>query len=300
MMSSSHICLLSKASKTNSWLWHQRLSHLNFGTTNHLARHGLVRRLPKLKFEKDHMCFACAMVKNKNKPHKPKSEDINQEKHYLLHMDLYGPMRVASVNGKNVDHPTPEVIASIVEVVAPEPTHVISNDVEEDNHDLDVAHMNNDLIVGVEESPKTLKFIDDPLHEYLHENTTSQGSSSNIRQTHTLFESLGRWTKDHPIANMIDKVFLIKLKWIYKVKTDEFSGVLKNKARLVSQGFRQEEDIDFEESIAPVSRIEAIRIFIKNAAHKNMMIFQMDVKTEFLNGELKEEVYVSQPEGFVD
>ncbi|GKC73332.1 retrovirus-related pol polyprotein from transposon TNT 1-94 [Tanacetum coccineum] len=97
-----------------------------------------------------------------------------------------------------------------------------------------------------------------------------------------------------------DKVLLIKLKWIYKVKTYEFGGVLKNKARLVAQGFRQEEGIDFEESFAPVAKIEAIRMFIAKAAHKNMTIYQMDVKTAFLNGELKEEVYVSQPEGFVD
>ncbi|GJS45519.1 retrovirus-related pol polyprotein from transposon TNT 1-94 [Tanacetum coccineum] len=100
MMSSSPICLLSKASKTKSWLWHRRLSHMNFGAINHLARHGLVRGLPKLIFEKDHLCFACAMGKRKKKPHKPKSEDTNQEKLYLLHMDLCGPMRVASVNGK--------------------------------------------------------------------------------------------------------------------------------------------------------------------------------------------------------
>nr|GEX39143.1 putative ribonuclease H-like domain-containing protein [Tanacetum cinerariifolium] len=97
-----------------------------------------------------------------------------------------------------------------------------------------------------------------------------------------------------------DKVFLIKLKWINKVKKDEFDGVLKNKARLVAQGFRQEKGINFEESFASVARIEAIRIFVANAAHKNMTIFPMDVKTEFLNRELKEEVYVSQPEGFVD
>ncbi|GJW92876.1 retrovirus-related pol polyprotein from transposon TNT 1-94 [Tanacetum coccineum] len=100
MMASSPICLLSKASKTKSWLWHRRLSHLNFGAINHLARHGLVRGLPKLKFEKDHLCSACAMGKSKKKPHKPKSKDTNQEKLYLLHMDLCGPMRVASVNGK--------------------------------------------------------------------------------------------------------------------------------------------------------------------------------------------------------
>ncbi|GJX83304.1 retrovirus-related pol polyprotein from transposon TNT 1-94 [Tanacetum coccineum] len=182
---------------------------------------------------------------------------------------------------------------------------------------------------GFEESPKTLHFHDGPLHESLHEDSTSQGSSSNVRPIHTPFESLGRWTKDHLIANVIgdpsrsidamqeeiheferlqvwelvpcpDKVMLIKLKWIYKVKTDEFGGVLKNKARLVAQGFRQEEGINFEESFTPVTRIEAIRIFVANAANKNMTIFQMDVKTAFLNGELKEEVYVSQPEGFVD
>ncbi|GJR03604.1 retrovirus-related pol polyprotein from transposon TNT 1-94 [Tanacetum coccineum] len=100
IMVSSPICLLSKASKTKSWLWHRRLSHLNFSAINHLARHGLVRGLPKLKFEKDHMCSACAMGKSKKKPHKPKSEDTNQEKLYLLHMDLCGPMCVASVNGK--------------------------------------------------------------------------------------------------------------------------------------------------------------------------------------------------------
>ncbi|GKD66406.1 retrovirus-related pol polyprotein from transposon TNT 1-94, partial [Tanacetum coccineum] len=91
MMASSPICLLSKASKTKSWLWHRRLSHLNFGAINHLARHGLIRGLLKLKFEKDHLCSACAMGKSKKKPHKPKSEDTNQEKLYLLHMDRCGP-----------------------------------------------------------------------------------------------------------------------------------------------------------------------------------------------------------------
>nr|GEV92425.1 retrovirus-related Pol polyprotein from transposon TNT 1-94 [Tanacetum cinerariifolium] len=114
---------------------------------------------------------------------------------------------------------------------------------------------------GFEESPKTPTFHDDPLNESPHEDSTSQGSSSNM---------------------------------------NEFGEVLKNKARLVAQGFRQEEGIDFKESFTPVARIEAIRIIVENTAHKNMTIYQMDVKTAFLNGELKEEVYVSQPEGFVD
>nr|GFB75656.1 retrovirus-related Pol polyprotein from transposon TNT 1-94 [Tanacetum cinerariifolium] len=100
MMASSPICLLSKASKTKSWLWHRRLSHLNFGAINHLARQGLVRGLLKLKFKKDHLCSACAMGKSTKKTHKPKFEDTNQEKLYLLHMDLCRLMRVESVNGK--------------------------------------------------------------------------------------------------------------------------------------------------------------------------------------------------------
>ncbi|GKC82412.1 retrovirus-related pol polyprotein from transposon TNT 1-94, partial [Tanacetum coccineum] len=100
MMASSPICLLSKATKTKSWLWHRRLSHFNFGDINHLGRHSLVCGLPRLKFQKDYLCSACAMGKSKKQSHKPKSEDTNQEKLYFLHMDVCGPMRVASVNGK--------------------------------------------------------------------------------------------------------------------------------------------------------------------------------------------------------
>ncbi|GJY19421.1 retrovirus-related pol polyprotein from transposon TNT 1-94 [Tanacetum coccineum] len=95
-------------------------------------------------------------------------------------------------------------------------------------------------------------------------------------------------------------LIIINLKWTFKVKQDKFGGVLKIKARLVAKGYRQEEGIDFKESFAPVARIEAIRIFIANVAHKNMTVYQMDAKTAFLNRELREEVYVNQPEGFVD
>ncbi|GJT01874.1 retrovirus-related pol polyprotein from transposon TNT 1-94 [Tanacetum coccineum] len=146
---------------------------------------------------------------------------------------------------------------------------------------------------GFEELPKIPHFHDDPLHESLLKDSTSQGSLYNVRHTHTLFESLDKWTKDHLIANVIGDPSR-------SVKIDEFGRVLKNTARLVALGFRKEEGINFEESFASVARIEVIRIFVANAANKNMTIFQMDVKTAFLNGELKEVVYVSQPEGFVD
>nr|GFA78969.1 hypothetical protein [Tanacetum cinerariifolium] len=97
-----------------------------------------------------------------------------------------------------------------------------------------------------------------------------------------------------------DQVMVITLKWIYKVKLDELGGILKNKARLVARGYCQEEGINFEESFAPVARLEAIRIFLAYAAHKNMVVYHMDVKTAFLNGNLREEVYVSQLDRFVD
>ncbi|GJT02098.1 retrovirus-related pol polyprotein from transposon TNT 1-94 [Tanacetum coccineum] len=439
MMASSPICLLSKASKTKSWLWHRRLSHLNFGSINHLARHGLVRGLPKLKFEKDHLCSACALGKSSKKPHKPKSEDTNQEKLYLLHMDLCGPMRVASVSGKKyilvivddysrftwetvrrirtdngtefvnqtlreyyekvgISHETSvarspqqngvverrnQVIAPIPEAVAPEhavstgspssttvdqdapspsnshtpqetQTPIISHDVEEDNHDIEVAHMGNDPYFGI------------PIPEVPSDQSSSDVIHTIVHPDHQVSEHTSKWTKDHPLENIIgaldrpvstrlqlheqalfcyydafltsvepknykealtqacwieamqeelheferlevwelvpppDKAFVISLKWIYKVKLDELGGILKNKARLVARGYRQEEGIDFEESFAPVARLEAIRIFLAFAAHMNMVIYQMDVKTAFLNGNLREEVYVSQPDGFVD
>ncbi|GJV80063.1 retrovirus-related pol polyprotein from transposon TNT 1-94 [Tanacetum coccineum] len=93
---------------------------------------------------------------------------------------------------------------------------------------------------------------------------------------------------------------VIALKWLWKNKCDADNIVVRNKTRLVAKGYKQEEGIDFEESFAPVARLEAVRMFIAFAAHMNITIFQMDVKTAFLNGPLKEEVYVSQPEGFID
>ncbi|GKB56661.1 retrovirus-related pol polyprotein from transposon TNT 1-94 [Tanacetum coccineum] len=93
---------------------------------------------------------------------------------------------------------------------------------------------------------------------------------------------------------------VIALKWLWKNKCDAENIVVRNKTRLVAKGYKQEEGINFEESFTPVARLVAIRMFIAYAAHKNITIFQMDVKTTFLNGPLKEEVYVNQPEGFID
>ncbi|GJQ91104.1 retrovirus-related pol polyprotein from transposon TNT 1-94 [Tanacetum coccineum] len=546
MMTFSPICLLSNAPKTKSWLWHRCLSHLNFGAINHLARHGLVRGLPKLKFEKDHLCSACAMGKIRKKPHKPKSEDTNQEKLYLFHMDLYGPMCVASVNGKkyilvivydysrftwvkclrskdkapdfiikflkmiqkvgishetsiarspwqnvvverrnrtlieatramliyakaplflwveavatacytqnhsvirlhhgkipyeilheklpdlsffhvfgalcfpindsenlgklqpkadigifigyaptkkafriynrrtkqiiekihvdfdeltvmaskqsssrpvlheitpviissglvpnpppstplvppsranwdilfqplfdelltpppSFDHPAPKVIAPITEVVAPEPAASTSSPslttVDQDAPSPNVAHMNNDPFFGI------------PILKNNSEASSSSDIIPTIVNTATPnSEHVTKWTKDHPLDNIIVKPknykdALTRACWIeamqeelhdLNVKLYEIGGILKNKARLVSRGYRQEVGIDFEESFAQVAKLDAIRIFLAYVAHMNMIVYQMDVKTTFLNNIFREEFYVSQPDGFVD
>nr|GEY04077.1 retrovirus-related Pol polyprotein from transposon TNT 1-94 [Tanacetum cinerariifolium] len=92
----------------------------------------------------------------------------------------------------------------------------------------------------------------------------------------------------------------LTLKWLFKNKHDEENTIIRNKTRLVVRGYRQEEGIDFEESFALVARMEAIRIFLAYAAHKGFTVYQMDVKTAFLHGSLKEDVYVCQPKGFID
>ncbi|GJY99420.1 retrovirus-related pol polyprotein from transposon TNT 1-94 [Tanacetum coccineum] len=225
---------------------------------------------------------------------------------------LFQPMFDESLNPQPyVDLQAPEVIAPIPEVVAPEhavstgspssttvdqdvpspsishttqetQTHIISHDVEEDNHDIEVAHMGNDSYFVEPKNYKdalTQACWIEAMQEELHE-----------------FERLEVWELVPPL----DKAFVITIKWIYKVKLDELGGILKNKARLVARGYRQEEGIDFEESFAPVAKLEAIQIFLAFAAHMNMVVYQMDVKTAFLNGNLREEVYFCQPDGFVD
>nr|GFC88137.1 retrovirus-related Pol polyprotein from transposon TNT 1-94 [Tanacetum cinerariifolium] len=110
------------------------------------------------------------------------------------------------------------------------------------------------------------------------------------------FDRLDVWELvDRPLCTNV-----INLKWLWKNKRDEENTVIRNKSRLVAKGYAQKEGVDFEESFAPVARLEAVRLFIAYAVHKSFTIYQMDVKNAFLYGPLKEEVYVNQPDGFVD
>nr|GEZ59521.1 retrovirus-related Pol polyprotein from transposon TNT 1-94 [Tanacetum cinerariifolium] len=198
----------------------------------------------------------------------PPSVDPQAPKVIAPFTDVIPPIQAESTGSPSStsvdqDAPSPSKSQTIPETQST----VIPQDVEEDSINIEVAHMGNDPLFGAP-IPKV---------------TSAQSSS-------TVWELVPR----------PDKVMVITLKRIYKVKLDELGGILKNKASLVARGYRQEEGIDFEETFSPVARLEAIRIFLAYAAHKNMVVYKMDVKTAFLNGNLREEVYVSQPNEFVD
>ncbi|GKA14888.1 retrovirus-related pol polyprotein from transposon TNT 1-94 [Tanacetum coccineum] len=123
-----------------------------------------------------------------------------------------------------------------------------------------------------------------PVHE-MGESSSQHVDLSNMNTFYQRNPSEYHWAKDYPLK---------------QDKLDEENTVIRNKARLVAKGYSQAEGIDFKESFAPVAWLEAFRIFIAYAAHKSFPVYQMDVNTSFLNGPLKEEVYVNQPDGFVD
>nr|GEV45472.1 hypothetical protein [Tanacetum cinerariifolium] len=453
--------LASFASKTKSWLWHSRLSHLNFGAINHLARQGLVRGLLKLKFEKEHLCSTCAMGKSKKKSHKPKSEDTNQEKtlssaygslwanacrkrkwkevgishetlvarspqqngvverhnrtlieaactmliytqallflwaeavaiacytqnqsiirihhektpYELLHnklpdlsfLHVFGALCYPTNNSENLGKLQPKAdirifigyaptkktfwiynrrtrriietihvnfielkaMASkqsssrpvlnemtpttIIDQAAPSPSKyqttpetqsfVIPQDVEEDIHDIQVAHIGNDSLFDV------------PILKVTSAQSSIIGSPHTIVQPdHQIPQHNSKWTNDHPLDNIIGQLsrpistrlqlheqalFCYYDALLTSVKLKTYKDALTQSSR----GYHQEEGIDFEESFALVARLEDIRIFLAYVAHKNMVVNQMDVKSAFLNGNLREEVYVSHPDRFVD
>nr|GEW97939.1 retrovirus-related Pol polyprotein from transposon TNT 1-94 [Tanacetum cinerariifolium] len=201
---------------------------------------------------------------------------------------LFQPLFDGLLNpSPSVDHPTPEVIALIAEVVAPEPAKSIGSP-SSTTVDQEAPSPSNSQASPETQSPIISNTYKDALTQACWIETMQEELNE--------FECLEVWE----LISRPDKVMVITLKWIYKVKLDELGEILKNKARLVARGYRQEEGNYFEESFAPVASLDAIRIFLAFAAHMNMIVYQIDVKTAFLNDILREEVYVSQPDGFVD
>nr|GEW90101.1 hypothetical protein [Tanacetum cinerariifolium] len=424
MASASPICLMARASSTKSWLWHQRLSHLNFDTINDLARNDLVSGLPKFKYHKEHLCPSCEQGKRKRASHPPKPVPNSRQRLHLLHIDFCGPMRIASINGKRyvlviVDDysrytwvlflkskdEAPEVIKTFLKritVPLQSPVIIIRTDNstefknQNDHEDIGKLGAKGDIgfFIGYSANsyaaptptnssshatniPITSQDVNELnpndmfdgntfINPFVNPSASAAVSSSSQNvdpsNMHTFYQPYPhefQWIKDHPLEQVIgepnqlrsdgdmcmyaltvstmepknvkeaitnpawidsmqeellqfkrldvwvlvpapDNISPLTLKWLFKNKHDEEQTVIRNKSRLVMRGYRQEEGIDFEESFAPVARMEAIRIFLAYAAHKLFSVFQMDVKTTFLHGSLKEDMYVCQPEGFID
>ncbi|GJV55232.1 retrovirus-related pol polyprotein from transposon TNT 1-94, partial [Tanacetum coccineum] len=344
MAASSPVCLMSKATSTKSWLWHQRLSHLNFDTINDLTKHDLVDGLSKFKYNKDHLCSACEQGKSKKVSHLPKLVPSSHSNLELLHMDLCGPMRVASINGKKYIHvivddysrftwvyflhikdETPKIIKKFIAQVqlnSDAKIHRI-NDTEFKNATL------KDYYEKLAESMNTLskedldslfgqmyeeyfekKSSEMPINsaaQQVHNNEDSPSTSSIFIEEHEAPPIITTSDEQTPPISMNDIVEfhqedLAELdgntlltpydapdfskaessialdpsnmhEFHQKNKSDAENIAIRKKSRLVTKGYKQEEGIDFEESFA---------------------------LTAFLNVPLKEEVYVSQPDGFVN
>nr|GEY00378.1 retrovirus-related Pol polyprotein from transposon TNT 1-94 [Tanacetum cinerariifolium] len=361
MASTSPICLMARASSTKSWLWHQRLSHLNFDTINDLARNDRVSGLPKFKYHKEHLCPSWEQGKSKRASHPPKPVPNSRQRLHLLHMDLCGPMRIASINGKRYvlvivddysrytwnDHKdiwklgakgdigffsgysanscayriynrrTKKIIETMnvsfdeLSVMAFKqrsskprlqsmtsgqissgldltyaPSTITTQQPTEDELDLLFEAMYDDYIGGQPSATaRTVK-----------ESMTDLAWLESMQEELLQFKRLDVWV----LVPAPDNISPLTLKWSFKNKHDEEQTIIRNKSCLVMRGYHQEEGVDFKESFAPVTRMEAIRIFLAYAAHKSFSVFQMDIKTAFLHGSLKEDVYVCQPEGFID
>nr|GEV89275.1 retrovirus-related Pol polyprotein from transposon TNT 1-94 [Tanacetum cinerariifolium] len=343
MMKSSPICLLSKASKNKSWLWHRRLNHLNFSTINDLARKDLVRGLPRLKFEKYHLCSACQLGKSKKHTHNTKTKNTNLEVLNTLHMDLCGPMQMQTINGKKyilviVDDYSRFTWVKILRS-KDETLEVVIKFLREDLEKLQpileyslVMHQAGkyktrsyffdawtdkglvpNLVPATPYIPPTNKDLEILFQPMLDEYLEPPRVKRLISPTPAV-QALGNSTgtpssttidQDAPSPSISLSSLALQSHSLHQGVVAEPTFIEDNPVAPVDNnpfinGYQQEEGINSEESFAHVARIEAIRIFITNAACKNITIYQIDVKTTFLNGELKEEVYVSQPEGFAD
>nr|GEY60879.1 integrase, catalytic region, zinc finger, CCHC-type, peptidase aspartic, catalytic [Tanacetum cinerariifolium] len=259
IMASSPICLLFKASKTKSWLWHQCLSYLNFSAINHLVRQALVQGLSKIKFEKDHLCsYEHVGISHETSVARSPQQNgvVEIRKHTLIEAKSTGSSYSTTVNQ---DEPSP----SKSQTTPKTQPSIILHDVEEDNHDIEVTHMGNDSFFGmtIPEVASDQSSSIDSTHTYKDALTQSCWMKA-MQEELNEFKCLEVWE----LVPRPEKFMVITLKWIYKVKLDELG-----------------------ETFAPVARLEAIRIFLAYAAHKNMVVYQMDVKTAFLNGNLREE-----------
>ncbi|GJZ66839.1 putative ribonuclease H-like domain-containing protein [Tanacetum coccineum] len=334
-------CLIAKATVDESNKWHRRLGHVNFKNLNKLVKGNLVRGLPSNIFQNDHTCVACQKGKQHKASCKAKSVSSISQPLQLLHMDLFRPTSVRSLNHKiyclvitddfsspsgglsytdltNTDQDDSQIPA--LKDIYDNPNDGIFTNASYDDEGAVADFTNLETIVNVSPIPTSR------IHSIYHLTQILGDLKSAVQTRSKVHKSSGAhgfkisealedesWVdamQEELLQFKIQKVWIlvdlpygkkaIGTKWVYRNKKDKRGVVVRNKARLVAQGHRQEEGIDYDEVFAPVARIEAIRIFLAFASYMGFIVYQMDVKSAFLYRKIDEEVYVSQPLGFVD
>ncbi|GJT73772.1 retrovirus-related pol polyprotein from transposon TNT 1-94 [Tanacetum coccineum] len=339
------ICLMAKATSSQAWLWHRRLSHLNFDTINLLSKNNIVNGLPKLKFVKDHLCSSCELGKAKRKSFHTKTTPSSKRWLQLLHMDLCGPMRVESINGKKY------VLVIVDDYSRYTWTHFLRSKDETPGVLIDfltLVQRGLHAQVTTVRTDKGTEFLNKTLHAYFakegirHETSTARTPEQNgvveRREPYFYGENLDKMkekgdacifvgystqSKAYRVFNKRTRIIVetihVNFDELPQMASDHVSSdpgpqcsttVLETRqfksrfTKVQENGFsaalRRKEGIDFEESFALVARLEAVRLFIAYVAHKSFTVYQMDVKTTFLYGPLKEEVYVNQQHGCVN
>nr|GEV19114.1 hypothetical protein [Tanacetum cinerariifolium] len=381
--SSSSTCLLAKDSSSQSWLWHQRLSHLNFATINNLVKNNLVQveatrtmltfaNLPLFLWA-EAIATTC-FIQNRSIIHKrfdkTPYELMNKRKANIKFFRMFGgrcyllndfedvrklkekgdigvfvgyskesaAFRIYNKRTRKIHESVNVNFDEISEKASKQfsldleesSSSSLNDDVQQSSKEVILPQTNtqsisNKIIPNVDKASTSYSVFNKHLEDAYFDASTSFHDPSNVYIFYQPYPHEKKWTKDHPLYKIIDDpkssvrtrghlanscLFSCLLSSIEPTnlaealrdanwnKKDESSLVIRNKARLVAVGYSQQEGIDYDETFAPVSRIESIR-FLAYAAHKDFTIFQMNVKTTFLNGILKEEVYVGQPLGFV-
>nr|GEU87644.1 putative ribonuclease H-like domain-containing protein [Tanacetum cinerariifolium] len=223
---------------------------------------------------------------------------INDRKPSIKFFHIFGSLCYIVRDGENIDKIKEkgdacifvEIIAKNAEVADDEFINIFCTPVQ-DRGETSSHHLVSDgemcmLALTVSQTePKNIK-------ESMADSAWIKSMQEELHQ----FDRLDVWELvDRPLCTNV-----INMKWLWKNKRDEENTVIRNKSHLVAKGYAQKEGVDFEESFAPVARLEAVQLFIAYAAHKSFTVYQIDIKTTFLYGPLKEEIYVNQPDGFVD
>ncbi|GJY68824.1 copia protein [Tanacetum coccineum] len=270
----------------NSTLWHRRLGHANMRLIQSLASKKLVRNLPKLKFDQ-HFCDACKIGKQAHASHKDKNVVSTTRCLELLYMDLFGPSAVRSYGGNLYT-------LVIVDGYSRKPTldyfKVFGSkcfilNTKEYFTEFDPKSCEESLNATFDETPppsKTSPLVDDDLDEDEAIRVTKKKNLENDIEDETL-------EIDEELVPQLKNMPIIRTKWVFRTKLDENDVVSQNKARLVAQGYNQQEGIDYDETYSPVARLESVRILLAYACALDFKLFQMNVKSAFLNDFINEE-----------